>query len=64
MFSQKKSMLDVWQGFQYAPGLLKLLCCGTKNGICQTDCSIHSELKIFQYSDIIHGSTTFKLMKG
>ena len=55
-------MLD--QGFQYAPGLLKLLCCGTKNRICQTDCSIHSELKIFQYSDIIHGSTTFKLMKG
>ena len=31
LFSQKKSMLDVWQGFKYAPGLLKLLCCGSKN---------------------------------
>ena len=63
-------MLDVRQGFKYAPGLLKLLCCGSKNdtqgkaGICQTDCSIHSELKIFRYSDIIHGSTTFRLTKG
>ena len=35
-----------------------------KVDICQTDNSIHSELRIFPYSDVIHGSTRFKLMKG
>ena len=35
-----------------------------KFDIFQNDYSIHSELRIFPYSDIIHGSTTFKLTKG
>ena len=35
-----------------------------KIGICQTDYNIHSKLRIFPYSEVIHGSTTFKLMKG
>ena len=34
-----------------------------KVDISQTDYSIHSKL-IFPYSEIIHGSTTLKLMKG
>ena len=32
--------------------------------ICQTDYSIHSKVRIFLYSEVILGSTTFKLMKG
>ena len=32
--------------------------------ICQTDYSIHSKQRIFPHSIVIHGSTTFKLMKG
>ena len=35
-----------------------------KVDICQTDYSIHSKLRTFFYSKIIHGSTTFKVMKG
>ena len=35
-----------------------------KVDICQTDYTIHSKLRIFPYSKVIHGSTTFKLMKG
>ena len=35
-----------------------------KVDICQIDHSIHSELRIFSYSDITHGSKTFKLTKG
>ena len=31
--------------------------------ICQIDYSIHYELKIFPYSEVIHWSTTFKLTK-
>ena len=31
---------------------------------CQTDYSIHSKLIIFPYSEVIHGSTTFKPTKG
>ena len=63
----KHSILDVWQGSEYASGLLMLLCHGSdiwKVGICQTDYSIHSKLRVFPYSEIIHGSKTFKLMKG
>ena len=29
-----------------------------KIGICQTDYNIHSKLRIFPYSEVIHGSTT------
>ena len=35
-----------------------------KIDICQTDYSIHSKQRIFAYSNVIHGSTTFKLTKG
>ena len=34
-----------------------------KVDICQTDPCIHSELRILPYSEVIHGSTTFKLTK-
>ena len=32
--------------------------------ICQTDDSIHSKLRIFPYSEVIHGNTIFKLTEG
>ena len=32
--------------------------------ICQTDFSIHSKLEFPPYSDVIHGSKTFKLTKS
>ena len=32
--------------------------------VCQTDYSIPSKLEFSPYSEIIHGSTTFKLTKG
>ena len=35
-----------------------------KVDICQTYYSIHSKQRIFPYSKVIHGSTTFKLTKG
>ena len=36
-----------------------------KVDICQTDYySIHSKLRIFPYSEVMHGSSTFKLTKG
>ena len=35
-----------------------------KVDICQTDYSIHSKLRIFAYSEVIHGKPTFKLTKG
>ena len=31
--------------------------------ICQIDYSVHSKLRTFPYSEVIHGSTTFKLTK-
>ena len=34
-----------------------------KVDICQTDYSIHSKQRIFPYSNVIHGSTTFKLTR-
>ena len=52
LFSQKNSILDVWQGSEYASALLMLLCPRSKrdNGkvhICQTDYSINSKLSVF-----------------
>ena len=35
-----------------------------KVDIYQTDHSIHSKLRIFPCSDVMHGSTAFKLTKG
>ena len=34
-----------------------------KVDICQTNYSTNPKLRIFSYSDAIHGSTTFKLTK-
>ena len=34
-----------------------------KFDICPTDYSVHSNLKISLYSEVINGSTTFKLME-
>ena len=35
-----------------------------KVDICQTDYSTHSKQRTFPYSNVMHGSTTFKLKKG
>ena len=35
-----------------------------KVDICQTDYNIHSKLRIFPCSEVIHESATFKQMKG
>ena len=34
-----------------------------KVDICQTGYITHSKLRIFPYSEVIHGSTTFRLNK-
>ena len=67
--SAKHFILDIWQGSAYVPGLLKLLCSGSKGvygkvDVRHTDYSIHSKLRIFPYSKVIHESTTFKLTKN
>ena len=64
----KQSILYVWQGCEYASGLLKLFCPGSKGvmfAIYQADDSIHSKLRIFPlfWSHAVHGSTTFKQTK-
>ena len=59
--------LDVLQGSDYASRLLKLFCSGSKRDIhrkidiCQT--YIRPKIRIFLYSEVIHGSTTCKLKK-
>ena len=68
LFSKKHSILDASQGSEYASGLLKLFFPASKRNarkvdICHTDYIIHFKLRIFPYSETIHGSTTFKLMK-
>ena len=35
-----------------------------KVDVCQSDYSIHSKLGTFLYSEVMYGSTTFKLKKG
>ena len=35
-----------------------------KVDICQTDYNIHSKLRVFPYSEVMHGNKTFKLTKG
>ena len=61
----KHSILDIWQGSKYAFSLLMLLCCGSKRNT-QEGCYVPdslSKLKIFPYSEVIHGNTKFKLTK-
>ena len=65
----KQSILGVLHGSGYAFGSLKLLCRDLrgiyrKADICQTDYSIHSKQRMFPHSNVIHGSTTFKLTKS
>ena len=66
----KNSILDVSHGSEYTFGLLKLFCCGSPRDTW--DCLIYAKLIIVftphlefsPYSEVIHGSTTFKLTKG
>ena len=66
----KYSILDVWHGSEYTSGLLKLFCRGFQRDT--RDCLIYAKLIIvftpnlefFNYSEVIHGGTTFKLTKG
>ena len=46
------------------PGFLKLFCCGSQRDT--RDCLIYAKLNLefSPYSEVIHGSTTFKLTKG
>ena len=65
--SAKHSILDVLHRSDYASGLIKLLCHGSrgihgKTDICQT--YIRSKLWTFPYSEVTHGSATFKLKKS
>ena len=65
----KHSILDVWQGSEYASGLLKLFCYVSKRNT--QECLIYAKLNIVftlnlvssPYSEVIHESTTFKLLK-
>ena len=56
--SVKHSILDVWQGSDYASGLLKLLCCGSKRDTPENwympNIYICSKLRIFPYSKVRH----------
>ena len=61
----KHSILDVWKSSDYASDHVScfVMVVGMihrKADICQVDYSIHSKLRIFCYSEIPHGSTTFK----
>ena len=61
------SMLDVWQGSEYASGLLNLFYSGLKRDTLEW--LLHAKLiivftsKFFPYSEVMHGSTIFKLIK-
>ena len=65
--SAKHSILDVWQGSDYASGLFKLFCCGSKRDTPKNwympNIYIRSRLRLFSYSELTHISTTFKLKK-
>ena len=56
---------DVWQGSEYYLSCFVMVLRGMHGNIdiCQTDYSIHSKLRIFPYSEVIHGSITFRLTK-
>ena len=66
----KHSILNVWQGSEYAFGLLMLFCYGSKRDT--QECLIYTKLFIVftpnsdfsHYSEVIHGSTTFKVTKA
>ena len=65
--SAKHSILDIWQGSDYASGLLKLFCCGSKRDTPEnwymTNIYIRFKLSIFPYSEVAYVSKTFKLKK-
>ena len=64
------SILDVWHGSEYTSGVLKCFCCGSQRDT--RDCLIYAKLIIVftpnlefpPYAEVIHGSTTFKLLEG
>ena len=57
---EKHSVLDGWQGSEYASRLLELLCCGSKRDTWEG----WYMPNWFPYSGVIHGSAAFKLIKG
>ena len=65
----KQSILDPWQDSGYASGSLKLFCHSFKRDTWEGWYmpnwlySIHSKQRMFPCSNVIHGSTTFKLTK-
>ena len=66
---RKHSILNIWHGSEYTSGLLKLFWRRSQRN--SRDCLIYAKLIIvftpnlafFPYSEVIHGSTTFKLTK-
>ena len=65
----KHSISDIRHGSEYTAGLIKLFCHGYQRDT--RDCLIHDKLiivftpnlKVPPYSEVISGSTTFKLTK-
>ena len=70
IFFTKHSIFDVSHGSEYTSGLLKFLCSGSQR--VTWDCLIYAKLIIVfppnlefsPYLEVIHGSTTFKLIRG
>ena len=65
----KHSMLNVWQGSKCTLDYLSCFAVVLKGihvkvDICQTDNDFHSKLRIFSYSEVMHGSATFRFTKG
>ena len=66
----KHSIFDVWNGSEHISGLFKLFSGGSQRDT--RDCLIYAKLIIVftpnlefsLYSEVIQGSTTFKLTKG
>ena len=67
---KKHSILDVWHSSKYTSGFLKFYCRGSQRD--SRDFSIYTKLiivltpnlELSSYSNVIHGSTTFKLTKS
>ena len=66
----KHSILDVWQGSEYASGLFKLFCHHSKRDTQESQIYANvmivwtPNLEFSPYSEVINVGTTFKLRKG
>ena len=64
----QNTISDVWHGSEYTSALLKLFCGGSQR--YTWDCLIYAKpIMVFTpefspYTEVIHESTTFKLIKG